>query len=155
MSQVRATKEKATFRQAVSVSAEIAAPAERVWGLLTSVAAQRDWNSTLVSIDGAIEEGAVVVVVAHSDPKRTFKLKVSDVVADRSMAWSDGNLMFRGVRTFELQPTDMGVRFEMREEFSGWMLPMISGSLPDFVPVFETYANDLKRAAEQGREETP
>jgi hypothetical protein len=36
----------------------------------------------------------------------------------------------------------------MREEFSGLMLPMIKGSLPDFAPVFEAYATDLKRAAE-------
>jgi hypothetical protein len=36
----------------------------------------------------------------------------------------------------------------MREEFTGIMLPMIKGSLPDFVPVFEAYAADLKRAAE-------
>jgi hypothetical protein len=36
----------------------------------------------------------------------------------------------------------------MTEEFSGWMLPMIKGSLPDFGPVFETYAEDLKRESE-------
>jgi hypothetical protein len=36
----------------------------------------------------------------------------------------------------------------MRETFAGVMLPMIRGSLPDFAPVFETYAQDLKRAAE-------
>ena len=30
----------------------------------------------------------------------------------------------------------------------GLMLPMIAGSLPDFVPVFTQYAADLKRAAE-------
>ena len=36
----------------------------------------------------------------------------------------------------------------MTEVFTGLMLPMIAGSLPDFVPVFETYATDLKNAAE-------
>jgi hypothetical protein len=30
------------------------------------------------------------------------------------------------------------------------MLPMIKGSLPDFAPLFEAYAADLKRAAEAG-----
>lgn len=38
--------------------------------------------------------------------------------------------------------------FEMSEVFTGLMLPMIAGSLPDFVPVFDQYAADLKRAAE-------
>ncbi len=36
----------------------------------------------------------------------------------------------------------------MKEQFSGLMLPMIKGSLPDFAPVFERYAEDLRRAAE-------
>jgi hypothetical protein len=36
----------------------------------------------------------------------------------------------------------------MTERFSGLMLPMIKGSLPDFGPIFETYAMDLRRAAE-------
>ena len=38
----------------------------------------------------------------------------------------------------------------MKEEFWGLMLPLIKGSLPDFAPVFEAYAADLKRAAEEG-----
>ena len=57
--------------------------------------------------------------------------------------------MFKGVRTFTLTPRgDGSTEFAMRERFSGLMLPMIKGSLPDFAPVFETYAADLKRAAE-------
>ena len=54
-----------------------------------------------------------------------------------------------GVRTFTLTPNADGTTdFAMREEFLGIMLPMIKGSLPDFGPVFEAYAEDLKRAAE-------
>jgi hypothetical protein len=37
----------------------------------------------------------------------------------------------------------------MAEVFSGLMLPMIKGSLPDFGPPFEAYAADLKREAER------
>ena len=59
--------------------------------------------------------------------------------------------MFKGVRTFSLSPNaDGSTEFAMKEEFSGLMLPLIKGSLPDFAPVFETYAEDLKRAAEAG-----
>jgi len=43
-----------------------------------------------------------------------------------------------------------GTRFEMREAFSGLMLPMIRGSLPDFGPPFEQWAKDLARASEAG-----
>ena len=33
--------------------------------------------------------------------------------------------------------------------FSGLMLPLVKGSLPEFGPVFERYAADLKREAER------
>ncbi len=57
--------------------------------------------------------------------------------------------MFKGVRTFELAPrADGSTDFAMEERFSGLMLPFARGSMPDFGPVFERYANDLKRAAE-------
>jgi hypothetical protein len=74
------------------------------------------------------------------------------VTKARSMTWSEGMApMFRGVRTFTLTPAaDGSTEFAMKEELAGLMLPMIKGSLPDFAPVFEAYASDLKRAAEQG-----
>ena len=37
----------------------------------------------------------------------------------------------------------------MEERFSGLMLPFVKGSMPDFGPVFERYANDLKVEAER------
>ena len=58
--------------------------------------------------------------------------------------------VFKGVRTFELRPRNDGsTDFAMRERFSGLMLPLIKRSLPDFGPVFERYANDLKHEAER------
>jgi hypothetical protein len=57
--------------------------------------------------------------------------------------------MFKGVRTFTLAPcADGSTDFSMVEVLSGVMLPLIEGSLPDFVPPFERYAADLKREAE-------
>jgi len=58
--------------------------------------------------------------------------------------------MFKGVRTYTLTPKANGsTDFSMAEVFSGLMLPLIAGSLPDFGPTFEQYAADLKREAEQ------
>ena len=48
----------------------------------------------------------------------------------------------------ELAIVDGATEFTMHEAFSGLMLPMIRGTLPDFGPPFERYAADLKRAAE-------
>ena len=57
--------------------------------------------------------------------------------------------LFKGVRTFTLTPENGGAtKFVMREEFSGPMLPMIWGSMPDLAPSFEQFASGLKERAE-------
>ena len=67
------------------------------------------------------------------------------------MVWRDGAApMFTGVRTFTLAPAaDGATTFAMAEVYSGLMLPMISGSLPDFRQTFEQYFADLKNEAER------
>jgi hypothetical protein len=72
------------------------------------------------------------------------------VVPGERMTWTGGfSPMFKGVRTFELRPCDDGsTEFVMEERFSGLMLPIVKGSMPDFGPVFERYASDLKHEAE-------
>ena len=81
---------------------------------------------------------------------RTFTASVSGVAPEERMAWTGGFApMFKGVRTFELRPrADGSTDFMMEERFSGLMLPLIKGSLPDFGPIFERYASDLKSEAE-------
>ena len=141
---------RTAFRMSTAVSVDIDAPPPAVWALLTDPARQREWNSTLTSIQGEIKEGGTVELVAVASPGRTFKVKVGEFAANARMVWSDGFApMFRGVRTFAL--TDLGggrTRFAMDEVFAGLMLPMIAGSLPNFGPIFATYAAELKRAAE-------
>jgi uncharacterized protein YndB with AHSA1/START domain len=146
----KASKTSSTFRMACSIGITIRAAPERVWALLTDAAGFPRWNSTVSSIEGEIAEGQRLKLKVPSAPGRVFKPKVSKLHPGRSMVWSDGMApMFRGVRTFTLTPgRDKTTEFAMKEEFSGLMLPMIKGSLPDFAPVFETYAEDLRRAAE-------
>ncbi len=58
--------------------------------------------------------------------------------------------MFKGVRSYTISKrADGSSDFTMVETFTGLMLPMIAGSLPDFRPVFERYAADLKAEAER------
>jgi hypothetical protein len=58
--------------------------------------------------------------------------------------------MFKGVRTYTLTPKANGsTDFTMSEVYTGLMLPMIAGSLPDFRPTFEQYLSDLKKEAEK------
>jgi hypothetical protein len=150
-SRAAATKTEKTFRMDCSIRCEITAPPERIWALLTDAEAFPKWNTTVTSLKGPIALGQTLELKVKLDAKRTFKPKVTKLEANRAMEWSDGMApMFKGVRSFTLTPKAAGVtEFEMTEVFTGVMLPMIKGSLPDFAPAFEAYAADLKRAAEQ------
>lgn len=146
----KATRTASTFRLEYRVGVRIAAPATKVWKLLTDATDLPRWNSTVTSIEGDIALGAKLKLrVPISD--RTFTPKVVALEAPHRMVWSDGAApMFKGVRTFTLhEQADGSTAFEMVEVFAGVMLPMIKGSLPDFRAPFEAYAADLKRAAER------
>jgi hypothetical protein len=144
----QAQKTESAFRLEYTVSATIAAPAAAVWSRLTDAKGFPSWNTTVKSIEGSIAKGEKLAIkVPISD--RTFTPTVIDFEPEKRMVWADGFApMFRGVRTYTLSPAASGTEFTMNEVFSGMMLPMIKGSLPDFRPVFDTYVADLKRAAE-------
>jgi hypothetical protein len=147
-----ATKTSSTFRMDCAVSIDIEAAPEKIWALLTNAVDFPRWNSTVTRIGGTIAVGEKLALEVLAAPGRTFKPKVTELEPARRMVWSDGMApMFRGVRTFALEPqADGSTRFTMDEVFSGIMLPLIKGSLPDFAPSFEAYAADLKREAEVG-----
>lgn len=149
--QPQVTQTETTFRRACAVRCDVHASAEALWAMLTNAAEYPTWSSTVTSLEGDIREGQRLKLRVTQDPKRTFSPKVTKLDA-QEMVWSDGFApMFRGVRTFSLTPKADGVtEFAMEEVFSGAMLPLIKGSLPDFGPAFEAFARDLKRAAEGG-----
>lgn len=143
-------KTDSMFRMECRVAIPIAAPPQRIWALLTNAAEFPRWNSTVTSVGGTIALGERLEIrVPVSD--RTFTPKVTELVEGRRMVWSDGMApMFKGERTFTLTPrADGTTEFEMVESFAGLMLPMIKRSLPDFGPVFDRYALDLKSEAER------
>ena len=133
-----------------SVTRTINAPADHVWGYLTDASAYPSWNPTIVSLDGSIAEGTTIALVSTLNPKRTFKLKVSDVDAPRSMVWSDGMPLglFKGVRTFTLGEQDGTTTFTMEEVHSGLLEPLISKSIPDMTQSFQDFGDALKQTAE-------
>jgi hypothetical protein len=149
--QPNANKSETTFRQSCGVRCDVHASPDTIWAILTNAANYPKWNSTVTSLEGDIREGQQLKLRVTLDPKRTFTPRVT-TLKEKEMVWSDGFApMFRGVRTFTLTPKANGVtEFAMEEVFSGAMLPLIKKSLPDFGPAFETFARDLKRAAEGG-----
>jgi len=132
------------------VDVTVHARPERIWALLTDARSFPRWNSTVTGIEGEIREGAKLKVhVPGTD--RVFTPRISGVVPNQRMTWTGGfSPVFKGVRTFELHSRSDGTTgFTMAERFSGLMIPIVKHSMPDFGPVFATYADDLRREAER------
>jgi uncharacterized protein YndB with AHSA1/START domain len=129
----------------------IAAPADRVWSLLTDAAGYPSWNTTVTGIDGQIVLGGKITVHAKINPGRAFPVTVSELVPDERMVWSGGMPLglFKGVRTFTLTPDGGAIVFHMREVYSGLMSPLIVKSIPDLQPAFDEFAAALKTRAER------
>ena len=150
MNDPRFTQATSTFAMTCTVEVPIQANANVVWSLLTDAKGFARWNSTVTRIEGEIREGERLRLHVPGT-QRTFTPRVSGVVPAQRMVWSDGfNPVFKGVRTFELKPGPEGsTDFLMREHFSGFVFALVKGTLPDFRPIFEAYAGDLKREAER------
>jgi hypothetical protein len=150
MKEAKFTRTQRAFSMTCRVVINIGAKAEDIWRLLTDAKDFPRWNSTVTSIEGQIREGERLRLrVPGTD--RVFNSKVSGVVPNQGMNWTGGFApMFKGVRSFALTPREDGsTDFAMEERFSGLMLPLAKGSLPDFGPIFERYADDLKNEAER------
>jgi hypothetical protein len=133
-----------------SASRDIQAPPEVVWALLTDPSSYQDWNPAVLRIEGVMEPGGSIKLVSIASPERTFSLRVTSMQAPVSMVWSDGMPfgLFRGVRTYRLDPAGNGTSFSMTEEFTGPLAGLISKSIPDLTDSFDTFADGLKAAAE-------
>jgi hypothetical protein len=105
------------------VARSIDAPPETVWTLLADGGRYPAWNPTVIEMSG---------------PHR--------------MVWSDGMPLglFRGVRTFELQPDGGGSEFTMSEVFSGPLSGLITKAIPDLTESFDQFADALKAPRKDG-----
>jgi hypothetical protein len=67
------------------------------------------------------------------------------------MVWAGGMPLglFTGIRSFVLTAAASGgVRFAMDETYDGLLAPLVTRSIPDLQPAFDTFAADLKHRAE-------
>lgn len=146
----RAAQTQHAFSMVCAVEVNIHASAQAIWSILTDASRFPRWNSTITRIDGEIRDGERLRLHVPGTA-RTFAPRVSGVIANERMIWTGGVApLFTGVRMFELRPrADGSTDFAMRERFSGLMLPVIRRFLPDFGPVFTSFAADLKRESER------
>ena len=132
------------------VERRIDASPERVWALLADASTYGAWNRSVVSIEGTIATGNTISLVSTANPKRTFKLRVTEMAAPSRMVWSDGMPLglFSGVRMYKVEPRDGVTHFEMTEEYTGLLAGLFTKAIPDLTPSFELFADSLKGAAE-------
>ena len=132
------------------VERRIDAPPERVWALLTDAAGYREWNKAVISIEGPIAPGQTVSLVSTANPKRTFKLHVTEMTPPNRMVWSDGMPLglFKGERTYLVQPREGVTHFEMTEEYTGVLAGLFTKAIPDLTESFDLFADGLRTAAE-------
>ncbi len=145
-----AERYETTFTLRYSVTTPLPCAPEDAFRVLTDAPGYSRWNSTVTSLEGPIAGGQRLAITVPAAPGRTFRPRVVQLDAPKTMVWRDGFApMFVGTRTFTLAPEGGGTRFTMVEEFRGAMLPMIKRSLPDFGPIFDQYAADLRLAVQR------
>jgi len=132
-------------------STTIQAPAEKIWSVLVDTEKWPEWDPSCERIEGTVELGNTVKAFTKLSPGRAFPVKVAQLDENQQMTWTGGMPLglFKGVRTFTLSDNGNGsVDFTLREVFSGPMLFMIKGSLPDMNPAFVGFCQGLKSRAE-------
>lgn len=149
MNKPRFTQSGTATSMTCRVTLNVRADAETVWALLTDAEDFPRWNPTITRIEGRIAEGSRLRLHVPGTT-RTFAPKVSSVAYARRMVWSDGVApLFKGIRTFTLEPRDDdSTEFVMEERFSGMVFALVKAKMPDFRPIFEAFAMALGQAAE-------
>lgn len=135
-----------------TTSIRIIATAETVWDILVDVDNWKDWNPTVVEIEGSATPGGKVKLRPTANPKRAFDLKVTEFDAPNKMVWTGGMPLglFKGERTYTIDMRGVDVEFQMTEVYSGLMSGIITKSIPDLQGSFDEFAAALKTRAEQG-----
>ncbi len=140
----KATTVKKTFNRTTTVSTKINADLPVIWTLLTNASDYSRWNSTIVFIEGEIQEGEKIKLKSTLDPTRTFKLKIKELIPEQKLVWGDA----LGNRTYILEKSGEATNFTMTEKIGGFIFPLIANKIPSFDKSFEQFAADLKKEAE-------
>lgn len=134
-----------------SAATTIAATPEKIWGILIDAPRYPEWEPTVDHIEGTIALGNQITAYTKLSPGRAFPVQVATFEPGRKMVWRGGMPLglFKGERTFTLTPQDNGAtEVQVREVFSGPLLPLIGRTLPDLNAAFAQFVAGLKQRAE-------
>lgn len=134
-----------------SASTLINATPEAVWAILTDAASYPDWDPGMIRLEGTIGLGEKITAYTKISPDRAFPVTVSSMSPNQSMTWTGGMPLglFKGERTFTLsRQSDGKTQVDVREQFTGLLLPLFGRTIPDLTQSFEDFVNGLKQRAE-------
>lgn len=129
----------------------INASAEKIWAILTDASKYPEWDPNMIRLEGEVAPGKKVTAHTKINPDRAFPATVSEFEPNRRMVWASGMPLglFKGARTFTLTPRDENTTdVDVREVFSGLLLPLIGRTIPDLSQSFEDFVEGLKQRAE-------
>jgi hypothetical protein len=136
-------------------SVDIDAPPDRVWDVLTDLAAYPRWNPFIVAASGPVEPGGRLRLRMQPVGARSVALRplVLEATRGRRLRWR-GRLGVPGVldaeHDFTLADRDGGVRLTQRETFRGLLAPLVSRSLNRHtLPAFHAMNAALKARVER------
>lgn len=138
----------------LTAQADIDATPERVWDVLTDLAAYPAWNPFIVRAQGVVQPGRRLALRMQpvGSPAMTLRPGLVEVDAPRELRWR-GQLGMPGVmdaeHTFILQPQGSGTRLIQHETFRGILVPLLAASLErSTMPAFVAMNEALKKRAE-------
>ncbi|MCO6484670.1 MAG: SRPBCC domain-containing protein [Saprospiraceae bacterium] len=138
----------------ISTSIRIAAPPQKVWEVLTNVTAYPEWNPFIRRLEGKLAPGTRLDVEIH--PPGGSAMRFRPVVLEATMPvvlkWK-GKLLIKGLfdgeHAFRLAPdAGGGTIFHHEEEFTGWLVPLLSGALVRTEQGFHAMNEALRRRCE-------
>lgn len=138
----------------VMTDIDIDAPPERVWEVLTDLAAYPRWNPFIVRAEGTPAPGSRLTLRIKSSAgwSATNKAKVLDAVPGVVLRWSARLIPIPGLAAgrheFALSATETGTRLRHSEQFSGILVPLIGKLLVKTERDFRLLNEALKKESE-------
>lgn len=125
-SDIRALTTKAFFSRSTTVSVSIRASPAAVWSLLTDSQNMTNWNSTIISCEGAIALNQKIKIRSTLAPNRVFKLKIVEYDPCKTLSWGDS----MGTRVFRLESFENITKVTVSETIGGPLFPIFARMIP-------------------------
>jgi hypothetical protein len=146
-----------THPYTITTSTEIAAPADRVWAVLSDLAGYDRWNPEITVVSGRAAAGQTLTLRVRSrSGTNTVHTTVRAADPGRELRWTgkynDIGRLADSEQRFTIEAAGPGrVRFTQAETFRGVAVPFIHGTLAAGCSRFDAMNAALKERAESGK----